>query len=87
MDADSEIFAVRAAQSGSERASRHLFERRFDAVYRSCVALAGSRRDPAEEVARQVFIIEARRIERFDGGRGTFRASRLGNARFLENSL
>ncbi len=81
MDVDSEIFAVHAAQTGSEQAWRHLFERHFDAVYRFCVALAGGRRDLAEEVAHQAFVIAARRIYRFDPGRATFRAWLLGIAR------
>lgn len=81
MDVDSEIFIVHAAQSGSEQAWRHLFERHFDAVYRFCVALAGGRSDQAEEVAHQVFVIAARRISRFDPGRATFRAWLLGIAR------
>ena len=81
MDVDSEIFAIRAAQTGSEQAWRHLFERHFDAVYRFCVALAGGRRDLAEEVAHQAFVIAARRIYRFDPGRATFRAWLLGIAR------
>jgi len=81
MDVDSEIFAVHAAQTGSEQAWRHLFERHFDAVYRFCVALAGGRRGLAEEVAHQAFVIAARRINRFDPGRATFRAWLLGIAR------
>jgi len=82
MDADSEIFAVHAAQTGSEQAWRHRFERHFDAVCRFCVALAGGRRDLAGEVAHQVFIIAPRRINRFDPDLATFPAWLLGNAGF-----
>ncbi len=81
MDVDSEILAVHAAQTGSEQAWRYLFERHFDAVYRFCVSLAAGRRDVAEEVAHQAFVIAARRINRFDPGRATFRAWLLGIAR------
>ena len=81
MDVNSETFAIQAAQSGSEQAWRELFERHFDPVYRFCVALAGGRRDQAEEVVQQVFVIAARRIHRFDPGRATFRAWLLGIAK------
>jgi len=85
MDVNCEIFAVHAAQTGSEQAWRHLSERHFDAVCRFCVAIARGRRDLAEEVAHQVFVIAARRINRFDPDLATFRAWLLGNARFLGN--
>ena len=81
MDVNSETFAIQAAQSGSEQAWRELFERHFDPVYRFCVALACGRRDQAEEVVQQVFVIAARRIHRFDPGRATFRAWLLGIAK------
>lgn len=81
MDVDSEIVVIHAAQTGSDQAWRQLFERHFDAVYRFCVALAGGRRNLAEEVAHQVFIVAARRINRFDPGRASFRAWLLGIAR------
>jgi RNA polymerase sigma factor (sigma-70 family) len=81
MDRDFETFAIHAAQNGGEWAWRQLFERHFDAVYRFCVALAGSRHDLAEELAQQVFITAARRIHRFDPGRATFRAWLFGIAR------
>ncbi|MEJ2701339.1 MAG: RNA polymerase sigma factor [Sedimentisphaerales bacterium] len=78
MSGDSETFVICAAQNGSERAWRQLFEGHFDAVYQFCVALAGGRHDLAEEVAQQVFVVAARRIRRFDPGRATFRAWLLG---------
>ena len=78
MDGDSETFVIHAAQQGSERAWRQLFERHFDAVYRFCVVLAGGRYDLAEEMTQQVFVIAARRIHRFDPSRATFRAWLLG---------
>jgi RNA polymerase sigma-70 factor (ECF subfamily) len=81
MDVNSETFAIHAAQSGSQQAWRELFERHFDPLYRFCVALAGGRRDMAEEVAHQVFVIAARRIHRFDPGRANFRAWLLGIAK------
>ncbi|MHC4633036.1 MAG: RNA polymerase sigma factor [Planctomycetota bacterium] len=81
MDVNSETFAIQAAQNGSEQAWRELFERHFDPLYRFCIALAGGRRELAEEVAHQVFVIAARRIHRFDPGRATFRAWLLGIAK------
>jgi RNA polymerase sigma-70 factor (ECF subfamily) len=81
MDVNSETFAIQAAQSGSQQAWRELFEGHFDPLYRFCVALAGGRRDMAEEVAHQVFVIAARRIHRFDPGRANFRAWLLGIAK------
>jgi len=81
MNVDSEMFAINAAQTGSEQAWRQLFERHFEAVYRFCIALAGGRYELAEELAQQVFITAARRIHRFDPGRATFRAWLFGIAR------
>jgi RNA polymerase sigma-70 factor (ECF subfamily) len=81
MDVNSETFAIKAAQSGSQQAWRELFEGHFDPVYRFCIALASGRRDLAEEVAHQVFVIAARRIHRFDPGRATFRSWLLGIAK------
>jgi RNA polymerase sigma-70 factor (ECF subfamily) len=78
---NSETFAIQAAQSGSQQAWRELFEGHFDPLYRFCVALAGGRRELAEEVAHQVFVIAARRIHRFDPGRATFRAWLIGIAK------
>lgn len=49
MDPDSETFAIRAAQTGSEKAWRQLFERHFDAVYGFCVTLAGGI-DPRDSI-------------------------------------
>ena len=81
MDVNTETFAIQAAQSGSQQAWRELFERHFDPLYRFSIALAGGRRDLAEEVAHEVFVIAARRIHRFDPGRATFRAWLLGIAK------
>jgi len=81
MDADSEMFAVYAAQKGSEWAWRRLFEWHFDGVYRFCVALAGGRTDVAEEVTQQVFVVASQRIHRFDPRRAGFRAWLLGIAK------
>ena len=81
MDLEVETVIVAAAQSGSEPAWRQLFEMHFDAVYRFCLALAMGRREVAEETAQQVFITAARRIGRFDPGKGTFRGWLLGIAR------
>ena len=81
MDMDSETFAIRAAQTGSEQAWRQLFEWHFDAVYRFCAALAGGRHDMAEEVTQQVFVVAARRIHRFNPRQAAFRAWLLGIAR------
>jgi RNA polymerase sigma factor (sigma-70 family) len=78
MNGDSETFVIQAAQKGSERAWRQLFERHFDAVYRFCAMLVGGRHDLAEEMTQQVFVIAARRIHRFDPSRATFRAWLLG---------
>jgi RNA polymerase sigma-70 factor (ECF subfamily) len=81
MNVDFETYAIHAAQNGSERAWRQLFERHFDAVYGFCVALAGGRHDLAEELAQQVFITAARRVHRFDPSRATFRAWLFGIAK------
>lgn len=74
MDVDFETYAIHAAQRGSERAWRQLFERHFDAVYCFCAALTGGRDEVAEELAQQAFVIAAGRIHRFDASRATFRA-------------
>jgi RNA polymerase sigma-70 factor (ECF subfamily) len=81
MDLDAETVIVIAAQGGSEPAWRQLFEVHFDAVYRFCLALAGGRRDAAEETAQQAFIAAAGQIGRFDPQKGTFRGWLLGIAR------
>ena len=81
MDVDSETFAIHAAQDGSEQAWRQLFDRHFDAVYRFCLVLTGTRHDLAEELTQQVFVTAARRIHRFDPGRATFRAWLFGVAK------
>ncbi|MDT8302567.1 MAG: RNA polymerase sigma factor [Sedimentisphaerales bacterium] len=74
MNADSDRYAIYAAQRGSEQAWRQLFERHFDAVYRFCAALVDGRHGMAEELAQQAFVVAAKRINRFDPGRATFRA-------------
>ena len=81
MDVDSDRFAVRAAQGGSEEAWQQLFERHFDAVYRFCVAIMTPRHDLAEELTQQVFVTAARKIRRFDPQRGSFRGWLFGVAK------
>ncbi len=81
MNVDFETYAIHGAQTGSEQAWRQLFEGHFDAVYRFCMALADGRHGMAEELAQQAFVIAARRIHRFDGSRGTFRAWLFGIAK------
>jgi RNA polymerase sigma-70 factor (ECF subfamily) len=81
MDADSEMFAVYAAQRGCEWAWRRLFEWHFDGVYRFCIALAAGRTDVAEEVTQQAFVVASQRIHRFDPDRAGFRAWLLGIAK------
>jgi RNA polymerase sigma-70 factor (ECF subfamily) len=87
MNVDSEIFAIHAAQKGSEQAWRQLFELHFDAVYRFCVALTGARHDLAEELTQQVFITAVRRIHRFDSSRAAFRAWLFGVAKNRHMSI
>jgi len=74
MNADSERFAIYAAQRGSEQAWRQLFERHFDAVYRFCAALAVGQPALADELTQQAFVVAAKRINRFDPERAMFRA-------------
>ena len=74
MDAESERFAIFAAQRGSEQAWRQLFERHFNAVYCFCAVLADGRHNLAEELTQQTFVIAASRIHRFNPSRSTFRA-------------
>ncbi len=81
MDVDSETFTIHAARNGSEQAWRQLFDRHFDAVYRFCLVLTGTRHHLAEELIQQVFVTAARRIHRFDPGRAAFRAWLFGVAR------
>lgn len=81
MDVDSETFTIHAAQNGSEQAWRQLFDRHFDAVYRFCLVLTGSRHHLAEELTQQVFVTAARWIHRFDPSRAAFRAWLFGVAR------
>lgn len=81
MDGGAEQFVIACACQGSEPAWRQLFEGHFDAVYRFCLVLAGGRRDLAEEVSQQTFIIAARRIRSFRLEQGSFRAWLHGIAR------
>jgi RNA polymerase sigma-70 factor (ECF subfamily) len=78
---EAETVIIGAAQSGNEPAWRQLFAWHFDALYRFCLALAGGRRELAEETAQQVFVTAARQIGRFDPRRGEFRAWLIGIAR------
>ncbi len=81
MDVDSETDVIHAAQHGSDQAWQQLFDRHFDAVYRFCLVLTGTRQDIAEEVTQQVFITAVRRIHHFDPNRAAFRASLFGIAK------
>ncbi len=81
MGLEAEAVIVMAAQGGSEPAWRQLFAWHFDAVYRFCLALACGRRELAEEIAQQAFVIAAQQMSRFDPQRGEFRAWLLGIAR------
>ena len=81
MDVDSETFTIHAARNGSEQAWRQLFDRHFEAVYRFCLVLTGTRHHLAEELTQQVFVTAARRIHRFDPRRAAFRAWLFGVAR------
>jgi RNA polymerase sigma-70 factor (ECF subfamily) len=76
-----EMFAVRSAQGGDEEAWHNLFEWHFEPVYKYCLNLASGRQDMAEEIAQQVFITAARRIDKFKQQKGTFRAWLLGIAK------
>lgn len=81
MKMDSETLALYATRTGSEEAWWQLFEWHFDAVHRFCIVLADGRRETAEEVAHQVFVVAAQRIHRFDPSRAKFRGWLLGIAR------
>ena len=81
MDADREIFAVRSAQNGDEKAWRILFDWHFEPVYKYCLSLSSGRQDMAEEIAQQVFMTAARRIGRFRQQKGSFRAWLFGIAK------
>ena len=81
MDADREIFAVRSAQNGDEKAWRILFEWHFEPVYRYCLSLSSGWKDMAEEITQQVFMTAARCIGRFRQQKGTFRSWLFGIAK------
>lgn len=81
MDVDREIFAIKVAQNGDEKAWRVLFEWHFEPVYRYCLSLSFGRQDVAEEVAQRVFMTAARRIGRFRQQKGTFRSWLFGIAK------
>ena len=89
MDIDIEALTIVNAQKGDGEAWRCLFDWHFEGVYRYCVSVAHGRRDVAEEVAQQVFVIAARRINKFRSKRGTFRGWLLGMAkkRFMKLEL
>lgn len=78
---EEEIFIIESAQGGSEDAWRRLFGLHFQGVYRYCLHLAGGRNGLAEDLAQQVFVIAARKINRFDPHRSTFRLWLFGIAR------
>lgn len=81
MEADREIFTIRSAQNGDEKAWRILFEWHFEPVYKYCLSLSSGRQDMAEEVTQQVLMTAARRIGRFKSQKGSFRAWLLGIAK------
>jgi RNA polymerase sigma-70 factor (ECF subfamily) len=81
MDIDFEALTVVSAQRGDGEAWRNLFEWHFEPVYRYCVSLASGRQDMAEEIAQEVFVTAAGRINKFKPRKGTFRSWLLGIAR------
>jgi len=81
MEADREIFAIRSAQNGDQRAWCILFKWHFEPVYKYCLNLSSGRQDMAEEITQQVFMTAARRIGRFKPKKGSFRAWLLGVAK------
>jgi RNA polymerase sigma-70 factor (ECF subfamily) len=81
MDTDFEALTISSAQRGEESAWSNLFRWHFEAIYRYCLGLAGGRRELAEEVAQQVFVTAARRINKFKAKNGTFRSWLLGIAK------
>jgi len=81
MDIDFEALTVVSAQRGDGEAWRNLFEWHFEPVYRYCVSLACGRQDMAEEIAQEVFVTAAGRINKFKSKKGTFRSWLLGIAR------
>lgn len=81
MDIDLEALTIIGAQRGDERAWSQLFEWHFESVYWYCASLSSGRQDIAEEIAQQVFVTAARRINKFKAKRGTFRSWLLGIAK------
>jgi RNA polymerase sigma-70 factor (ECF subfamily) len=81
MDIDFEALTIIGAQRGDERAWRNLFEWHFESVYRYCASLSSGRQDMAEEIAQEVFVTAARRINKFKAKKGTFRSWLLGIAK------
>lgn len=81
MDVNCESVLAERARQGSEEAWRLLFAAHFRAVYGFCLLSAGGRGEEAEEIAQQVFVTAARKIDRFDGRKGSFRQWLLGIAR------
>jgi RNA polymerase sigma-70 factor (ECF subfamily) len=81
MDIDLEALTIIGAQRGDERAWQNLFEWHFESVYRYCASLSSGRQDMAEEIAQQVFVTAARRINKFKAKKGTFRSWLLGIAK------
>jgi len=81
MDIDIEALTVVSAQRGDGQAWRNLFEWHFEAVYRYCMTLASGRQEMAEEIAQEVFVTAAGRVNKFKSKRGTFRSWLLGIAK------
>lgn len=81
MDDEIERFVIDSAKRGDTQAWRQLFAWHFDAVYRFGLALSAGRADWAEEIAQQVFVAAATRLDRFDPGQGRLRMWLLGIAR------
>jgi len=81
MDIDFEALTVVSAQRGDGQAWRNLFEWHFEAVYRYCMTLASGRQEMAEEIAQEVFVTAAGRVNKFKPKKGTFRSWLLGIAK------
>ncbi|GAI91755.1 unnamed protein product [marine sediment metagenome] len=81
MKSNIEIFTIKNAQKGDERAWHELFGWHFEPVYHYCLKLASGQQDIAEDVAQQVFVTAARNINKYKPQQSAFRAWLLGIAK------
>lgn len=81
MDLGYELVIIKRAKQGNAEAWSVLFKWNFKPVYNLCLQLAMKHNNDAEDIAQQTFIIAAKRINKFDPHKGSFRLWLFGIAK------